>query len=869
MKKLNLGTRVEMFAICASIEYDIKNFINASGCKVNFTKEMLHKANERNKKAIDQEEILDQLDLKDYIVLITESPYEYAINNEKAERLSEYFTAIIPVRNRVMHTKPLEIGDRALLIEVMQEIDIQIDWIMWSQLTSTRTILSEDPGRLLANKYIGIKEYNPNVYHNLPIPEFDDTGFVGRKKDIKEILELIKNKKNQVISVVGNGGMGKTAIVVKTLYDLIDSGENHFDAIIWITLKTRTLSKGEFIEIKDGIRNIPDMFEFGKEMIIVNDNSEDPVDAIIKFMSEFNVLLVLDNLETINSGEINSFIRKIPENSKVLITSRLGLGEFEVRKRLDGLEKGDAITYFREVSKYYGLKLHERSNEEIYNIINNDLYNNPLSIKWFISGVFSGTGEKEMLSHKNELVDFCISNVYEKLSNESKKILQLFVLENQKLTYGVMDYYLEMNEIDLRSSINELLTTYMIHASSGEYVMNDMAQEYISRKYAPKNEFVMEVFAKRKKLKLMIQEVKVRSEQAPFNPNAVSSNLSDVDKQLATYNLIKALDEGKNKQWDLSKKYIDKAASIEPNYFEVYKVKAFLEAERGELYGAMNNYKIALVKCTSDKERAIVLFLTSIFYTIKMQDLDSALECIEKADQLLPNTTDIMLEKVRVYSFMGKYEEAERLWYKVKGQGKIVNLRTLNIMANRYMDLKKRQAEILQNRDYLEKYRLLKEAICSTYEVGRLDVKAGITLMQIITALSYCYYYPEAMQLIADTLEKYDYILSMLDGDKKKRLLDNIEHHKNEIDPKIYSRIYERISDFKMESQEMENDNEGVVIKIKDTYGFISNYKYSTKKGLFFSINNAYEGIRVGDKVHFDIYQSFKGEAAKNVVKIP
>lgn len=237
----------------------------------------------------------------------------------------------------------------------------------------------------------------------MPLPEFDDTGFVGRKKDIKEITELILNKKNQVISVVGNGGMGKTSTVIKILYDLIEKPENPFDAIIWITLKTKTLSQGEFVEIKDNIQSVEELLEKGKNIMLMDsDIHRDAMTSVLEFMKTFNVLLVLDNLETINTGEINEFLRKIPENSKVLITSRLGIGEFEIRQKIEGLTRQDAITYFRELSKYYGLEVHRKEDEEIYKIINENLYNNPLSIKWYISGIYSGTDSKQMLSHKDD-----------------------------------------------------------------------------------------------------------------------------------------------------------------------------------------------------------------------------------------------------------------------------------------------------------------------------------------------------------------------------------------------------------------------------------------------------------------------------------
>ncbi len=505
MQKLNLGTRVEMFSICTSIEFDIKQYILSLNSKIKFTEEMLKKANERKKEIENDVDILNQLDLGDFVNILIASPYDYKINMDKAKQLKNYFDHIIPVRNRVMHTKPLELGDRALLIEVMQEINQAIPWIKWTELNNTKKIIEEDSSKLLTKRYIGIKEYNPKVFHNLPLPEFDDTGFVGRKKDIKEITDLILNKKNQIISVVGNGGMGKTSTVIKILYDLIELDSNPYEAVIWITLKTKTLSQGEFLEIKDGIKEFSGIIEKSKE-IMVSDGDENAMDSVIEFMQTFNTLLVLDNLETINAGDINDFLRNIPENSKVLITSRLGVGEFEVRQKIDGMERQDAIAYYRELSKYYGLELHKHSDAEIYRIINEHLYNNPLSIKWYISGIYSGMSAKQMLSHKDDLIEFCISNIFEKLSLISRTILQLFLLENCKLTYGVIDYYIDADELIIRNSINELLSTYMIQASSGEYIMNDMSREYISLRYPPSNEFVKNVLQKEKNLKTCFSE---------------------------------------------------------------------------------------------------------------------------------------------------------------------------------------------------------------------------------------------------------------------------------------------------------------------------------------------------------------------------
>ena len=196
------------------------------------------------------------------------------------------------------------------------------------------------------------------------------------------------------------------------------------------------------------------------------------------------------------------------------------------------------------------------------------------------------------------------------------------------------------------------------------------------------------------------------------------------------------------------------------------------------------------------------------------------------------------------------------------------NLRTKNILGNRYLDLKLRQAEILQGRDYIKKYAIIKQAIDELSNIEIIDDKTAVNLLKALTALSYAYYHFDSIKLIADTLDKYSYAISRLDRKNREKLLSIIQDNEESIDNSFYQRIYINLSAFKMEASSISNENEGLVVKIKENYGFISNANYAYNKGLFFSKNNAYEGIKVGDNVSFEIYTTSKGPAAKNIEKI-
>ncbi|HEM1141616.1 TPA: ATP-binding protein, partial [Listeria monocytogenes] len=118
-------------------------------------------------------------------------------------------------------------------------LDENVIFIKWEELIKTRYSLKNNPQKLIVETtFIPELDNTTKIYHNLPVPEFDDTGYIGRRKEINELLSLIESDKHQIVTVIGNGGIGKTAITVKALYELLDGTNNFgYEAIIWISLK--------------------------------------------------------------------------------------------------------------------------------------------------------------------------------------------------------------------------------------------------------------------------------------------------------------------------------------------------------------------------------------------------------------------------------------------------------------------------------------------------------------------------------------------------------------------------------------------------------------------------------------------------------
>lgn len=861
MQQLNLPSRIFMFAICSSIEYDLKKHILKHNEHINFTDEMKQKANIRinSKYDINEEELLNSLDLGDFVEIIKANPYEYNLNIDKSKILVKYFEKIIPIRNRVMHTKPLELGDRAILQEVIEDIEESLNFIDWNEIKETKRLLKEAP-ELLIERCKPIK-YKDSYYHNLPESEFDDTGYIGRKKEIKEITDLILDDRFQIISIIGNGGIGKTAITVKILYELLDNPENKYDAIIWTSLKARTLSNGEFVDIQNSIKNISELMKDAEKQVVIDERNT-ASENLIEFMKNFKTLLVIDNLETINNNEINNFLKQIPRGSKILITSRTGLGELEYRYYLRGMNNKDGIKYFRELSKYYGIE-YKKSDNYIQKLIEETLYSNPLSIKWYINGMYNGIKEDILQNKKEELIEFCMSNVYNKLTELQKSILGLFQIEDYEMSYAEIDFYLEEDETEIRRAINDLLPTSMIEIKNNNYQINMMAKDYLQLQVKIKDEFVQTITEKKKKLNDMLQNIKVNKQNDMLSPNCILYEYENKDNKIAAIYLNEALELSKNKEFEKSIDKIEKACSIAPNYFECYKIKAYLNAENKNITEAISNYNIAIKKCVRDIEYVTVYYAYSVFYTIVIPDNEKAYKLIVEAEKYMPDNVHILLQKTRALTRLGKFQDAEEIIESIE-KIKINSDKTRNIKASVKANLYQKWAGVIEARDAEVKYSYLKKGIDSIEELEKLDVKTSSSLISLLKELAYMYYYEDSTKLLIYCLEKYINEIKAVKNNSMNTLKNIIESHKDDIDEEDYNIICKYTADYNRISKNIKEYNTGIIVKRSNSYGFINNAFNS----MYFNIGpRIKEKLNVGDIVEFDTISSYKGKKAINIKK--
>ncbi|WP_161877850.1 NB-ARC domain-containing protein [Alkalibacterium sp. MB6] len=867
MNTLNLNNRILLFAICTSIEFDLRKFLETHSESEEISRELFEKAKNRNPKkslfnSTNNIEILIELDMGDLISIINSKAPLFNLSKVQKRKLATIFDKIIPIRNKVMHTKPIEFSDTGIMEEALYTIDKEITFIEWNSLLDTRHKIEKEPQKLIIEtKFVPKIENKSNIYHNLPVPEYEDTGYIGRNREINDILELLQSPRHQIITIVGNGGIGKTAITVKSLQELLEKNNVPFEAILWISLKTRTISKGEFVNIKDAVVNISKLYS-KLHKVTINETGN-PQRDILNFMDEFPTLLVLDNLETIPTETIINFLKSIPMKSKVLITSRSGIGELEYRYVLKEMNLKDAKQYFVSLSKYYNLDLHKKNNDEL---IKQDLYSSPLSIKWYITSIYYGANESLILSNKDKLVEFSMSNIIENLTQNQIEMLWLLIIEGKTLSYGEIEFYInDIDEQELILNLNTLTATSMVvKKSDGNYEINDMAKEYLKIYRTPHPDFIKEIATKRRDLNRLLQMIKTKNEADPFNPKSLLSNLQNENTKIASIYLTQALKLSQEKQWEEADKLIQKAENVAPEYFEVYKIKAFINAENNNIMDAIESYRTAIENTTSDNEKASVYFLFSGFYTLKVEDYIKSLEYIDLANTIIPNNAVIVSEKARIHMYLGEFEESEMLFKSIDLSSNDTN-KFKNQYASRLGELYRRMSNNYYERDVNLKFEYLKKAISVFEELEYIDPRTYSTLANVLNSLVNIIWHEPSKEMFISLYNKYYSDLSNNNSGYIKKLRNMILENKYDLPEDVVKSASKLGVNFLKEASEIDDKNKGIITKVTNRFGFIRN-KYSDH---YFNLSQVnYDNPSVGEVVSFDIGKNNKGLIALNIDKV-
>ena len=506
-----------------------------------------------------------------------------------------------------------------------------------------------------------LPEVEEQIAHNLPTPDFDETGFVGREDFVDRTINAILGP-YPVISVIGEGGIGKSALALKVAYELLDREDCPFDLIIWSSSKTHALTGAEIREIADSIATSLDLIKDISESI-GGSPADDPLEGLLDDLGAVPTLLVLDNLETVLDQRIKGFLARLPQGSKILVTSRIGIGAFEHPLRLDAMTPEDTIVFMRSLARVRQVAgLVKCGNKQLLRYTAR-LYNNPGFIKWFVAGVQAGARPEELLAKPDVFLDFCLSNVYEYLSDDAKATLRALLL-NPGATQADIGYYSGLDGLHLTKALNELQSTNMVsmhftlEGSSYEsyYQVTELAARYLNRHHPLSAEEMRSLEERRRKMVSVHEEMRAVGRRDPYRRDAIC--MRGRRDLVAAMRLRSALRASRSDRHDEARELVVEAKRLTPEYFEVYRVEGIVAWGAGRIMEADDAYRRAIELSPS---WGPALYSYSLFLMESRDDVEGAEEYAKRALEVDPGHAPVMMHLARARVYLKKFAGAREV----------------------------------------------------------------------------------------------------------------------------------------------------------------------------------------------------------------
>ena len=192
------------------------------------------------------------------------------------------------------------------------------------------------------------------IPHNLPSLQ----PFFGREDELRKIADALDPESPAWGALIdGPGGMGKTSLAVRAAYD---APPEDFKRIIFVSLKTRELDD-------DGIRDLSGFIlsglvellnELARELDkpdIAKAPEEQRPRLLLDALRGTQTLLILDNLESLVRKErdtVFTFVKKLPQGCKAILTSRGRIGSGAEELILEKLSQEAALATLADIATH-------------------------------------------------------------------------------------------------------------------------------------------------------------------------------------------------------------------------------------------------------------------------------------------------------------------------------------------------------------------------------------------------------------------------------------------------------------------------------------------------------------------------------------
>ena len=343
----------------------------------------------------------------------------------------------------------------------------------------------------LINNWRSNRPIKPSsILHNLPRPDYIE--FIGRHNEFQKVIDGLTGR-SYLISIDGIGGVGKSALALEVghqllLHKVISNGkklekEHYYNAIIWVSAKTSSLRKDGIITRVQEVQTLQDILNailitLEKDRNL-NKSLNEKRELVRRELAKQRVLLIIDNLETIDDEQLLEFLRELPEPTKAVITTRHQISE-TYSIHLPGLTKLDAFALARTEAKQQGEILDQEHLERLYTRTGGV----PLAIVWSIAQMKERGVDAAITSlhidDSSYIAEFCFLDVVDSIKKkQSYHTLLALSLFSDKANRNALSYVTGFPQSLCNNTLIELERLSLINKTSSRFWMLPLTKEFV------------------------------------------------------------------------------------------------------------------------------------------------------------------------------------------------------------------------------------------------------------------------------------------------------------------------------------------------------------------------------------------------------
>lgn len=607
----------------------------------------VHPTGEKEIVGIDEEIIIDDANWVQILRSYCSHPINFKMEKIK---LNDYNRVIAVIEISSDQQRPIlctkDDGDKlrqgTIYFRNGSSNDIAKDLVTLEKIISNTTRFSQD--KTVSN------DPTYNKYSKFPPPPYYK--FLGRDLEIQNIYdELINHHKNYLLSLTGDGGIGKTSIAYKVaeqIKESINKGEIAFDDVIWISAKDQRIYFDERRELHREFHSLEDLYN--KILLIFYDiafiqslDFHKKAEHVNQALEGTKFFIVLDNLEVFSNdelSEIHNFIKNTPLGHKFLLTSRhdLRVQEFIPIQKFD---KGITRLYISELVKDLGLKDSENLIENQINKFFEDFYlltnGNPLYIKFFVSQMARKRSIIDILNRRNlegekPLKAYCFDSTLSTVT--AKELLLMYslaVTDNNQLSFHELKYVTSIEHNALQETLESLTSQSMLNKfySNGQqiYSLNNLLRSYlIEEKRIPGAEY--------NRLQTKTRQISIYDKEINED-NAYNFGLRTLinKNEIMSYNMI--LEVLSNKD-SYNEEYLQEILTLYPGNYLVPFYKSLRKINLNHnnsynLYTEINSDFSHIISINHYDEQRVMLYVWKSILYIMLEKYDDVIKDLDYA----------------------------------------------------------------------------------------------------------------------------------------------------------------------------------------------------------------------------------------------